>query len=227
MTAKLNSFQFRRNHLKVSENDLENYLQVSAPGAVLCYRPLAELDITESCMQRNYSPLKNLKVASPCSAEWNEMYGDDRKRHCGDCKLNVYNLSGMTKDEAEALVMNAEGRLCVRFYRREDGSILTQDCPVGWAKIKQRTKIYATAVASLIMALFTGVLFVSLLSNKHRGITVGELIPFATPTPQPLMGAIAAPPPNTNTNANTTATPRTKFEVGKMRVIPNTDRKDS
>ncbi len=186
------------------------------------------------------SPLNNIQIASPCPADWNEMYGDDRKRHCGDCKLNVYNLSGMTKDEAEALVMNAEGRLCVRFYRREDGSILTQDCPVGWAKIKQRTKIYATAVASLIMALFTGVLFVSLFSGKHRGITVGELIPFATPTPQPLMGAVAAPPRNTNTNSNAVQgkptmgnvaidvpkTP-TKFEVGKMRVIPNTGRKDS
>lgn len=172
-------------------------------------------------------PLNNIQIASPCSADWNEMYGDDRKRHCGDCKLNVYNLSGMTKDEAEALVMNAEGRLCVRFYRREDGSILTQDCPVGWTKIKQRTRLYATAAASLIMALFTGVLFVSLFSGKNRGVTIGELIPFSTPTPQPLMGAIAAPPRNTNTNANTTATPRTKFEVGKMRVIPHNDRKDS
>ena len=173
------------------------------------------------------SPLNNIQIASPCPADWDAMYGDERKRHCGDCKLNVYNLSGMTKDEAESLVMNAEGRLCVRFYRREDGSILTQDCPVGWAKVKQRTKIYATAAASLIMALFTGVLFVSLFSGKHRGITVGELIPFSTPTPQPLMGAVAAPPRNTNTNANTTATPRTKFEVGKMRVIPNNDRKES
>lgn len=187
------------------------------------------------------SPLNNIQIASPCSADWNEMYGDDRKRHCGDCKLNVYNLSGMTKDEAEALVMNAEGRLCVRFYRREDGSILTQDCPVGWAKVKQRTEVYATAVASLLMALFTGVLFVSLFSKQKP--LMGDLrIPFATPTPQPLMGAVAAPPKNTNTNANvemgertviqgnvaidSTKTP-TKFEVGKMRVLPNTGRKDS
>jgi len=173
------------------------------------------------------SPLNNIQIASSCPADWDAMYGDERKRHCSDCKLNVYNLSGMTKDEAEALVMNAEGRLCVRFYRREDGTILTQDCPVGWAKIKQRTRLYAAAAASLIMALFTGVLFVSLFSGKHRGVTIGELIPFSTPTPQPLMGAVAAPPRNTNTNANTTATPRTKFEVGKMRVIPNNDRKES
>ncbi len=187
------------------------------------------------------SPLNNIQIASPCPADWNEMYGDDRKRFCGDCKLNVYNLSGMTKDEAESLVMNAEGRLCVRFYRRADGSVITQDCPVGWAKVKQRTRVYAAAAAaSLIMALFTGVLFVSLFSNKHRGLTVGELIPFATPTPMFLMGAM--PAPTTNTNSNTVQgkpsaiqgnvaidvpkTP-TKFEVGKMRVIPNTGSKES
>jgi hypothetical protein len=187
------------------------------------------------------SPLNNIQIASPCSADWNEMFGDDRKRHCGDCKLNVYNLSGMTKDEAESLVMNAEGRLCVRFYRRADGSVITQDCPVGWAKVKQRTKIYATAVASLLMALFTGVLFVSLFS-KHKPLMGDLRIPFATPTPQPLMGAVAAPPKNTNTNTNVEMgkpsviqgnvaidapkTP-TKFEVGKMRVMPNTGRKES
>ncbi len=139
------------------------------------------------------SPLNNIKIASPCSANWNEMYGDNRKRFCSDCKLNVYNLSGMTRDEAEALVTSAEGRLCVRYFQRADGTVLTADCPVGWAKVKQRTRVYATAAASMLIALFSGVLFVSLLSNKK--VTFGKLlIPFATPTPQPLMGAIRPVP---------------------------------
>src|SRR5688572_28577693 len=116
-------------------------------------------------MSKFDSPLNNLKIASPCPADWQEMYGDNRKRFCGDCKLNVYNLSGMTRDEAEALIMNAEGRLCVRFYKRADGSVITQDCPVGWAKVKQRTRVYATAAVSLVIALFTGVLFHSLFSR--------------------------------------------------------------
>ena len=139
-------------------------------------------------MPRFDNPLNNIKVASPCSADWNEMYGDGRKRFCGDCKLNVYNLSGMTRDEAEALVMNAEGRLCVRFYRRADGSVITQDCPVGWAKFKQRTRLYATAAASLLMALFTGVFFVSLLSRQKTVVVGDMLIPY--PTPQRTMGVM-------------------------------------
>lgn len=143
------------------------------------------------------NPLKNVRIASPCSADWNEMYGDDRKRFCGDCSLNVYNLSGMSRDEAEALIMNAEGSLCVRFYRRADGSIITKDCPVGWAKVKQRTRLFAAAAASLVIALFTGVLFVSLFSSKR--IDTGKInIPFLRPEPEPLMGAIAFDPKSEN-----------------------------
>ena len=52
-------------------------------------------------MAKFESPLNNIKIASPCSANWDEMYGNERKRFCGDCKLNVYNLSGMSRDEAE------------------------------------------------------------------------------------------------------------------------------
>jgi hypothetical protein len=191
-------------------------------------------------MTRFDSPLNNISIASPCPANWDEMYGDDRKRFCGECKLNVYNLSGMTRDDAERLVTNHEGRLCVRYYRRADGSIITADCPVGWAKIKQRTRLYATAIASLVMALFTGVLFVSLFSKDKS--TIGILrSPFPTPTPERLMGAIAMPPKNTNanvvqgtstgvmTNRQPAETPKTKFEIGKMRVVTgeNAGRKDS
>jgi hypothetical protein len=144
------------------------------------------------------NPLKDIRIASPCSADWDKMYGDDRKRFCGDCKLNVYNLSGMSREEAESLIIKAEGRLCVRFYKRRDGSVITQDCPVGWARIKQRTRVIATAAFSLVMALLSGV-FIAGLFSKPR-ITLGELrLPLATPTPQHTMGAMARPEPNTNT----------------------------
>jgi hypothetical protein len=59
------------------------------------------------------------------------MKGDDRVRFCSQCSLNVYNLSSMKPEEAESLVQQHEGRLCVRFYRRRDGTVLTGDCPVG------------------------------------------------------------------------------------------------
>ncbi|HEY8561173.1 MAG TPA: hypothetical protein VIL74_12430 [Pyrinomonadaceae bacterium] len=125
------------------------------------------------------SPLNNLKVASPCSQDWNAMVGDGRKRYCGECKLNVYNLSGMSRAEAESLIVSAEGRLCVRFYRRADGSVLTEDCPVGWARAKQRARAFATAFASLILAFF-GAGLVAAFKKSERTV-MGEMIPVSTP----------------------------------------------
>ena len=82
-------------------------------------------------MARFTNRLDHVRIAAPCKADWNQMIGDDRVRFCGQCSLNVYNLSSMTKSDAESLIARNEGRLCVKFYRRLDGSIITKDCP-GW-----------------------------------------------------------------------------------------------
>ncbi|HUJ59529.1 MAG TPA: hypothetical protein VLX92_13580 [Kofleriaceae bacterium] len=93
--------------------------------------------------------LDNIKVAAPCTAPWDEMTGDDRVRHCGQCKLDVFNLSAMTRDEAEALLRETTGRLCVRYFRRHDGTIITADCPVGTRRRRKRRVIAAGAAALL------------------------------------------------------------------------------
>lgn len=159
-------------------------------------------------MSKFESPLNNIKIASPCFADWNEMYGDERKRFCGDCKLNVFNLSGMTKYDAENLLMNSEGLICVRYFQRSDGTILTADCPVGWAKVRQRLSVCTTAVFSLVIALFGGLFAVSLL--KRPGEVVRRLIiPFATPTPRfEIMGAIAMPSPSPTPKATPEKKPK-------------------
>ncbi|HZV01833.1 MAG TPA: hypothetical protein VFF73_34290 [Planctomycetota bacterium] len=84
--------------------------------------------------------LDGIEVAAPCPTSWAKMEGDARVRFCGQCKLNVYNLSGMTREDATKLVGAAEGRMCVRFLRRADGTVLTEDCPVGLAaRLRRRT----------------------------------------------------------------------------------------
>jgi hypothetical protein len=72
-----------------------------------------------------------LKVqqASPCPASWEDMPGNERVRHCGKCRKNVYNFSALTADEAHDLLIENEGKVCARLFRRWDGSILTSDCP--------------------------------------------------------------------------------------------------
>ena len=56
------------------------------------------------------------------------MAGDERVRHCTDCNLNVYNSLGLSLDDLSALIAEQEGRLCMRLYKRPDGSVITRDC---------------------------------------------------------------------------------------------------
>lgn len=93
--------------------------------------------------------LDNIRVATPCSADWSKMTGDERVRACGDCKKNVYNLSDMTRFEAEALIVEKEGKLCVRYFQRADGTILLKDCVIG-VKRKRRRRLFAFGAAALL-----------------------------------------------------------------------------
>jgi hypothetical protein len=109
-------------------------------------------------MNTRTNPLDHVRVAAPCSADWERMLGNEKVRFCAHCNLNVYNLSGMTKKEAERLIIQHEGRLCVRFYRRTDGTILTNNCPVGLRALKRRLSRMANAVVSMVLSFFAGVL---------------------------------------------------------------------
>ncbi len=173
-------------------------------------------------MAKFTNALDNLKIASPCSANWDEMIGNERMRFCGECKLNVYNLSGMSKENAENLLIKTEGRVCVRMYQRADGSVITQDCPVGWAKVKQRTRVLVTAAASLIFSFLTAIGFQAMFSKNSE---IGLKIPFVSSTPVPLMGAIAAPnpTPKKKPSPKPTASPKQnepKMLMGKPMVKP-------
>ena len=108
-------------------------------------------------MAKFTNPLDGVRVAAPCPADWNRMVGDERMRYCGQCNLHVYNLSGMTRKEAESLIANAEGRLCLRFYRRADGTVLTRNCPVGLRALKRRVTRVASAMLSAVLGFLAGV----------------------------------------------------------------------
>ncbi len=107
--------------------------------------------------------LQQLKIASPCYERWENMKGDDRVRHCASCKLNVFNVREMTRAEVEQLLDKTEGRVCMRLYRRWDGTVLTADCPVGVSRARVRV-----ASALLTAAAFVGVLVLPLLRGIPR-----------------------------------------------------------
>lgn len=125
-------------------------------------------------------PLEHVKVAAPCPADWERMVGDERMRYCDRCSLHVYNLSGMTRREAEALVASSEGRLCVRFYRRPDGTILTRNCPVGLSALRRRAARAATATLTAVLGFFAGL---GLNFGAERALSPSIMEESAVPAP--------------------------------------------
>ena len=68
-------------------------------------------------------------IQSPCKMDWDLMTGDDQVRFCDHCQKNVYNITQMSQQETVDLVNENEGRICVRMFRRADGTIVTSQCP--------------------------------------------------------------------------------------------------
>jgi hypothetical protein len=109
----------------------------------------------------SYIPLETVRIASPCSTSWDAMEGTDRVRHCSECSLSVYNISEMSRQEAEKLISNAEGRLCIRMYQRADGTIITSDCPVGVQAFRLRVARKVRTLTAAALTFVGGVLGVN------------------------------------------------------------------
>jgi predicted Fe-S protein YdhL (DUF1289 family) len=154
--------------------------------------------------------LENIRVASPCSESWDAMAGTEQVRSCERCQHKVYNLSEMNAAEAADVIRKAEGRLCVRFYRRADGTILTNDCPVGVANKNKKYK-RSLAVVTATAGLAAGAAHYA--SSLHKPVAIETPTPIIRPIEQPTMGEIAPPPPAHEEVMGKVAMPRATMGV--------------
>lgn len=142
------------------------------------------------------------------------MTGDNHVRICGQCQTHVFNLSEMAREEAEALIESKEGRLrvgcddgrlCIRYYRRTDGTIMTADCPVGRSAAARRVRIMASLVGASLALVIGGALAVlglarptetgeyPLLDREPFRTLVGLFYPAPPPT-RVVIGLVVYPP---------------------------------
>jgi hypothetical protein len=111
----------------------------------------------------------------------------DRVHFCAGCKKNVYNLSAMTQAEAEGLLRKHEGHLCVRYYQRSDGTVLTQNCPVGRAALRMKMIARSKQAALAAVAMATIVALGEYRMASQQNVVMGA--PMAvTPSPKPPVG---------------------------------------
>lgn len=97
------------------------------------------------------SLLDVIRIATPCSVAWSSMEGDDRSRHCGQCDKRVFDLSALSRHEAEALLAAKGANLCARYFERADGTIVLADCLV-----RRRRRRQVVAAAGIAAALGAG-----------------------------------------------------------------------
>ena len=135
--------------------------------------------LVEAKARRHLPLLDNLHIAAPCSADWSRMTGDARVRFCGSCENHVYNLSDMTRSEAEALLVEKEGKLCVRYWQRTDGTVLTADCPTGVATRRRKRRVMAATFSAVSAVAAAASVFGA---RSHRvAVSMGAPRPYTVP----------------------------------------------
>jgi hypothetical protein len=92
--------------------------------------------------------LADLRLSYACDQRWDDMVGDERVRACTGCNRQVFNLSAMTRTEAEAVMTTRGETPCVRFYRRGDGTVMTSDCPTATRPERRRLTVLASSLAA-------------------------------------------------------------------------------
>jgi hypothetical protein len=129
-----------------------------------------------------YFNIDELQVASPCSVPWSGMNGNDTVRSCVQCEKNVYDLSLLTRAESSDLIREKEGKLCIRFYKRFDGTVLTADCPKGLRAIRKSYLKSRARVLAVVIGIAT---MFSTFANSCRTTNTGQSSAVTAKQPSP------------------------------------------
>jgi len=162
--------------------------------------------------------LEDITIPIACNVPWDTMRGDERTRFCGACKLHVYNVAQLSRGEAETLIRDSGGNVCVRIFQRPDGTVVTKSCLDVLAAARRRARIVLAAVLGVFgfaaSALAGWVVHLGGLNSPEAWDrqplrTVEPVIPEAlVPQAQVIVGVMCfSPPPVVNTGVVTPSSP--------------------
>ncbi|MCW5823432.1 MAG: hypothetical protein KIT34_11565 [Cyanobacteria bacterium TGS_CYA1] len=102
------------------------------------------------------SPLDNLVLSFPCPVSWESMDGNERERLCRQCSKKVYNISDLSKKDAEKLLKVNDGKkMCYTFFVRQDGTIKTDNCPSILRPVREKFRSLQKACSIAMAFLFS------------------------------------------------------------------------
>jgi hypothetical protein len=140
----------------------------------------------------------NMRISSPCPESWDQMAGNERVRYCGRCKLNVYNLAIMSRQEIEGLVRKTGGQLCGRLYMRGDRTATLRDC-AGGARRQWTRRAIAVGVLLVLAAVSWMLRQIDTSDRSMHPPFVRKVLNWIDPEPEPrrtiIMGKMICPVP--------------------------------
>jgi len=153
--------QHASKHSSQDSTDARNIFQNSVDQ----HQDIAEAKILSDFESKIHLPtfLANLSISAPCSEDWNLMTGDDKKRLCSSCKIHVYNITALKSSEAEAFLSSEFGNeICVKYFKRSDGTIITENCPIGLRSLRrqgERLRKFLSSICGLLLSGISSVVY--------------------------------------------------------------------
>jgi len=94
---------------------------------------------------------KHPLVPKPCPEDWDQLTPTEQGHHCQTCKTKVWDISSMTRGQAEAFLARHTDHLCVSYRERSNGEIVYAPEPV--VPAGRLTRLLPAAAAGLSLAL--------------------------------------------------------------------------
>ena len=179
-------------------------------------------------MPKRSDLLDRINIASPCSATWDEMYGNEQVRFCQHCSLHVHDLSQITRKDVVKLISASKGKLCVRYYRRPDGVVQTASHARPLTQIKRRLSRIAAGAFTATLSLASNAAAQSAQPAEQSPLVVisPATVKDRTPAPHPggqtasLVGTLMDPSQAVVAGARVTLV---NLETGQEQVINSSD----
>jgi hypothetical protein len=164
-------------------------------------------------MRQKRGALK-LQVLAPCSEDWNGMPGGDDIRFCGRCRQNVYNLSAMNETQVRALV---QGPVCVRFFERGDGTVITRRCSPMLEAARRRLVAMTAGLLPLAAGFWGSVAWLRGMLHVEPPMVQGGITAVPRPAQDAIQGGHLRGPDDFPGAERPPEAPRRPHKTGKMR----------
>lgn len=96
-----------------------------------------------------------LKIDFPCTADWNQMRGNERIRYCEECNKYVYDFARLPRRQVEEMMAASPGRICAKLTYKNNSLVFLDSKPRPRPE-SHRASPLAAAILTAMLGINTG-----------------------------------------------------------------------